>query len=163
MGTKIKSPVELLIGMQQIVPMKFHKTEDVLKIQKLLGQILLNPPNVAGWPGGKSWIDSNTIMLRLKLPSILLANAHISVTPKGEFEDSYKDFQQTKRKQLVKVDADWNHFERHYGSLTYSNLQRLLLVAELNDGTQRYLESLNKNSKRDVCIQLMSLPEYQMC
>ena len=46
-GTKIKSPIEFLVGMSRTVPIKFEKTKDVLKIQKLLGQMLLNPPNVA--------------------------------------------------------------------------------------------------------------------
>jgi hypothetical protein len=42
-----------------------------VKIQKLLGQSLLDPPNVAGWPGDRAWIDTNTLMIRLKLPSLI--------------------------------------------------------------------------------------------
>ena len=37
-----------------------------------LGQVLLYPPNVAGWKEGEAWIDSNSLMLRLKLPAALL-------------------------------------------------------------------------------------------
>jgi uncharacterized protein (DUF1800 family) len=32
----------------------------------LLGQMLLYPPNVAGWPSGKVWIDSSTLLLRCR-------------------------------------------------------------------------------------------------
>jgi hypothetical protein len=29
-----------------------------------MGQDVFNPPNVKGWPGGKSWINSTTLSLR---------------------------------------------------------------------------------------------------
>nr|WP_321228938.1 DUF1800 domain-containing protein [uncultured Psychroserpens sp.] len=163
-GNKIKSPIELLVGMNKIVPMTFKKQKDVFKVQKLLGQILLNPPNVAGWKGGKNWIDSNTIMLRLKLPSILLGNAQISVKPKGEFEDTYEDFYaKGKRKKILDVSANWKAFEKQFQNATVKNLREQLIIAQLSDGTQTYLDTLSQSSKREYCIQLMSLPEYQMC
>nr|WP_321248148.1 DUF1800 domain-containing protein [uncultured Psychroserpens sp.] len=163
-GSKIKSPIELLVGMSKIVPMTFKKQMDVFKIQMILGQILLNPPNVAGWKGGKNWIDSNTIMLRLKLPSILLGNAQISVKPKGEFEDSYEEFYaKGKGKRIINVTANWEAFEKQFQNATIKDLSEQLIIAQLSDGTQTYLESLSQSSKREYCIQLMSLPEYQMC
>ena len=30
-----------------------------------MGQILFYPPNVAGWPGGTSWINSSTLLARI--------------------------------------------------------------------------------------------------
>lgn len=162
-GGKIKSPIEFLVGMVKTVPVEFKKIKDVLKIQKLLGQILLNPPNVAGWEGGRSWIDSNTIMMRLKLPSVILANARISLTEKGEFEDSFKKYYKNKTSKFVTVEIDWKTFESQYKAVSINSLKSHLIVSKLNDGTKSYLETLSKTSKRDVCVQLMSLPEYQMC
>ncbi|WP_435412835.1 DUF1800 domain-containing protein [Psychroserpens mesophilus] len=163
-GTKIKSPIEFLVGLSRTVPVEFEKPEDMLKIQKLLGQTLLNPPNVAGWKGGKNWIDSNTIMLRLKLPSIILANAKISIKAKGEFEDSFEKYHTQKiRNKLVSVKVDWETFEKHYSNTSFEALQQQLILSELSNGTQTYLKTLSKNSKRNFCVQLMSLPEYQMC
>ncbi|WP_040252524.1 DUF1800 domain-containing protein [Psychroserpens mesophilus] len=163
-GTKIKSPIEFLVGLSRTVPVEFEKPEDLLKIQKLLGQTLLNPPNVAGWKGGKNWIDSNTIMLRLKLPSIILANAKISIKAKGEFEDSFEKYHTQKiRNKLVSVKVDWETFEKHYSNTSFEALQQQLILSELSNGTQTYLKTLSKNSKRNFCVQLMSLPEYQMC
>ncbi len=163
-GNKIKSPVELLVGMHKIVPMTFDSTQDVLKTQKLLGQVLLFPPNVAGWKGGRSWIDSNTIMLRLKLGSILLGNTQISVKPKGEFEDTYKEFYDKKKhKKMINVTANWNAFEKYYENATIADLTTLIINTHISDGTKLYLEKLSQTSKQEYCIQLMSLPEYQMC
>lgn len=163
-GSKIKSPIEFLVGMSRVVPIQYEKTKDVLKIQKLLGQVLLNPPNVAGWKGGKSWIDSNTIMLRLKLPSIILTNAKISIKEKGEFEDSFERYySKTNKNKFVSVKIDWKTFEEDYDNSFFEKLKSLLIIPELSDGTESYLQTLSQNSKRDYCVQLMSLPEYQMC
>ena len=62
-GTRIKSPVELLVGIRRLLPMELDKPEVQLLFERALGQILFYPPNVAGWPGGKNWIDSSTLML----------------------------------------------------------------------------------------------------
>lgn len=163
-GNKIKSPIDLVVGMGKIVPMTFESQKDLLKTQKLLGQVLLAPPNVAGWKGGRTWIDSNTIMLRLKLASILLGNAQISVKPKGEFEDSYEEFyDKKKRKKMINVVADWDTFEKQFQNEIISDLAIHIVVTPLSDGTKAYLKGLSQTSKREHCIQLMSLPEYQMC
>ncbi|OUS01457.1 hypothetical protein A9Q86_06655 [Flavobacteriales bacterium 33_180_T64] len=163
-GTKIKSPVELIVGICRTVPVQFKNTKDLLKIQSLLGQILLNPPNVAGWKGGKNWINSNTIMVRLKLPSILLANAEISIKKKGEFEDRFKKYYQKKRKnKFVSVKVDWGTFDGHFENESFNTLRTYLIIPTLSKGTNTYTETLSKSSKRDFCVQLMSLPEYQMC
>lgn len=37
---------------------------------RYLGQELLNPPNVAGWPGGRVWINTGTLPQRKTIPSL---------------------------------------------------------------------------------------------
>ena len=164
-GAKIKSPIEFLVGIYQVVvPYNFENRADVIKIQKLLGQFLLYPPNVAGWKGGRHWIDSNTMMLRLKLPSILLANANISIKEKGEFEDSFEKLNSKKSKfRLIPTKVDWETFDNNVKHSSYDDLMNLILLPKINLGTVSYLKELSKISKREFCIQLMSLPEYQMC
>ena len=163
-GTKIKSPLDFMVGLCRTVPITFHSDKDVLKIQKLLGQTLLNPPNVAGWKGGKNWIDSNSLMLRLKTASILLANAEISIREKGDFEDGFKKYSRQHRKnRFADVSVDWSTFESEFKNSSFDELKAHLILPEINQGTENYLESLSQNSKRSYCVQLMSLPEYQMC
>lgn len=165
MGAKIKSPIEYLVGMASTVPLTFENERDLLKIQKLLGQTLLDPPNVAGWKGDKGWIDANTIMVRLKLPSVILNNARISLREQGDFNASFREtyFKQNKGKLPFKTLPDWTTFQRNFKSIIIENLGDYLIQGHINKGTERYLKTLNKDSKRDYCIQLMSLPEYQMC
>ncbi|AXG70108.1 hypothetical protein KORDIASMS9_02337 [Kordia sp. SMS9] len=163
-GTKIKSPVEFLIGMHRVVPMEFEKKRELMYLQKLLGQHLLFPPNVAGWKGGRNWINPNTMMLRLRLPSVLLANGEIALDEKGEFEEDFERFNSKQNRQRkLKVTPDWSTFETNYKSTTVEALQEVLLTSPLNRGTQEYLDKLADQDLKETCIQLMSLPEYQLC
>ena len=70
-GVRIKSPIELVVGIQRMLPMKLGQEEALLLLQRTLGQILFYPPNVAGWPGGRSWIDSSSLMMRMRIPQML--------------------------------------------------------------------------------------------
>ncbi|MFP4844380.1 DUF1800 family protein [Winogradskyella sp. PE311] len=164
-GSKIKSPIEFLVGMSNVVPFKFERKKDILKIQKLLGQTLLDPPNVAGWKGGKGWIDANTIMIRLKLPSVMLNNAMISLKEHGDFNDSFRAnyFKRNKSKLPFKILPDWESFAKNFKSIKTEDLADVIIQGAINKGTSDYLKTLHKKSKQDYCIQLMSLPEYQIC
>lgn len=164
-GTKIKSPIDLIVGLNQNVPIQFNEQKHLLALQKLLGQVLLLPPNVAGWKGGTQWIDSNTILLRLRLASMLLNSAHISTKQKGEFNDRLDKFiKRAKEKHLpFKVDHDWSYFEKQFKNVSIDDLKNHLIIANLSTETEEFLNDLGKTSKQEHCIQLMSLPEYQMC
>lgn len=130
-----------------------------------MGQILFYPVNVAGWKGDKSWIDSNTILFRMKLPSIVLNNAVINLEEKGNFEDSFeKYYKETKKwNKYIKTIVNWEEFENNYGQLSPKELQDLLINSELDRDTQNLLDSLKIESNKAFCIQLMSIPEYQLC
>ena len=164
-GTKIKSPIEFLVGMHTIVPFSIEKNKHSLLIQKLLGQILLRPPNVAGWKGGKTWIDSNTIVTRLRLPSVLLNNAEITYSDKGGLEDEVRNFSEKKlrRRTFIKSTSDWRSFENSFPTESNNELIKQILISPINKGTLEILENSELVSKQDFCIQLLSLPEYQLC
>ncbi|WP_458628418.1 DUF1800 domain-containing protein [Winogradskyella sp. PC D3.3] len=160
-GSKIKSPIEYLVGLTNTVPVTFEKEKDLIKIQKLLGQTLLDPPNVAGWKGDKAWIDANTIMVRLKLPSVILNNAVIA---SGEHDAFKKKFMKKHRGKLpFKTLPNWAAFLDNFEAVATENLQDYMLQGTINKGTSDYLKTLSKVSKQECCVQLMSLPEYQMC
>ena len=160
-GVKIKSPIDYFVGLANTVPVKFEGEKDLVKIQKILGQTLLDPPNVAGWKGDKAWIDANTIMVRLKLPSVMLNNAVIALDENDEFRKAY--FKKNKRKLPFSTQPDWDSFLEHYKAVRTENLQDYIIQGNINKGTADYLKTLSKTSKQEYCIQLMSLPEYQMC
>jgi uncharacterized protein (DUF1800 family) len=83
-GARIKSPVDLLVGIRRLLPMKIANEDVQLLIQRLLGQLLFYPPNVAGWPGGASWIDSSSLMFRLRIPGLIYASGEFQQQPKDD-------------------------------------------------------------------------------
>ncbi|RUA32058.1 MAG: DUF1800 domain-containing protein [Bacteroidetes bacterium] len=164
-GVKIKSPIELLVGIQRSVDVKFEKPKQRIFIQKMMGQTLLDPPNVAGWKGGKNWIDSNTMMFRLKLASILLYHNEIELIAKGEFDDSFDDYymENKKGKQKIKTLVNWNQFDNEFASLDLEGMQDQLINCEISPETKSFLSKLSVSNHRAYCVQLMSIPEYQLC
>jgi uncharacterized protein (DUF1800 family) len=68
--TRPKSPAECLAGMVRQLQ-GFSNGAAWPNAARSLGQQLFYPPNPAGWPGGKSWINANTIIGRSNAASAL--------------------------------------------------------------------------------------------
>ena len=164
-GVKIKSPVELLVGIRRVVPVTFTKKNQLNYLQKMMGQVLLYPENVSGWKGGKNWIDSNTLMFRMKLASLILNDAVINLEEKGAFEDSFNKYynKEIKRNKYIKTIKNWDFFTKNHLNLKPNELRDLLIVSKLDKDTAVLLDELRVTSNKDYCIQLMSIPEYQLC
>ena len=164
-GVKIKSPIELLVGINKTVPVRFNKIKQLNYLQKMMGQILLYPENVAGWKGDKNWIDSNTLMFRMKLASLILNNAIINLEEKGDFEDTFEMYyKKAKNKnRFIKTTKDWTYFDEVYSDVSSKELKETIIVSKLDKDTESFLNNLEITSHRDFCIQLMSVPEYQLC
>jgi len=77
MATQIKSPVVLVISTYRKMGLKELPTiPDFGRLTGTLGQTLFDPPNVAGWAGGRTWITPATLMQRGNLfRDVLFANA----------------------------------------------------------------------------------------
>ncbi|HTR84013.1 MAG TPA: DUF1800 domain-containing protein [Reyranella sp.] len=63
-GALIKSPVELIVGSVHLLGLPVHDPTQLVRMMGGLGQLPFDPPNVKGWPGGESWITTNTLLLR---------------------------------------------------------------------------------------------------
>ena len=71
-GAKIKTPIELVAGTARSLGFKAGdgksiSAEYLVRIADVLGQKLLDPPNVAGWPGYRIWISTVTLPERHKM------------------------------------------------------------------------------------------------
>ena len=65
MTTQIKSPVVLVISTYRKMGLRELPTvPDFGRLTGALGQTLFDPPNVAGWAGGRTWITPATLMQR---------------------------------------------------------------------------------------------------
>ena len=183
-GTRIKSPIELIAGIQRMLPMEVDNQEALLLLQRILGQMLFYPPNVAGWPGGKAWIDSSTLMLRLRLPQLMSDKDELNVAPKddddqmmGRGNDESEAKTNKANKKLgklgrpIQVDIDWNFYTKNFESIPREELMNSIIETLFQTKTNLTAGALKKfvdesgreNFIKTATIQLMSTPEYQMC
>jgi uncharacterized protein (DUF1800 family) len=73
-GQRIKSPIELLIGLA--ATLQLDPSEDLARLiaqgSQRLGQALFDPPSVKGWPSGRDWINTQTLRDRAAATAQLL-------------------------------------------------------------------------------------------
>jgi uncharacterized protein (DUF1800 family) len=172
-GVLIKSPVELTTGIRRTLPMTIRNQSSQILIQRLLGQWLFNPPNVAGWPGGKAWIDSSSLMLRLKLPQLIKEDEIITFKPKSNDDTEMGNQQQVKSNRYqIMADIHWNAWSKNFLHIdadkllpTISGLLLLQQTDNIDQGTVRkFIGNKNFGSSIEAyTLAIMSLPEYQLC
>ena len=64
-GTHIKGPVELIVSTYRRLGLKaLPGVPDFNAASGELGQVLLNPPTVAGWAQGRAWVTPATLLAR---------------------------------------------------------------------------------------------------
>jgi len=69
----VKSPVEFVVGTYSTLGLPAID-EFALAALGQMGQRLFYPPNVAGWPGGKNWLTSGTMIARQNFLTRLLGS-----------------------------------------------------------------------------------------
>jgi uncharacterized protein (DUF1800 family) len=181
-GIKIKSPIELLAGIRRMLPMELENEESQLILQRILGQTLFYPPNVAGWPGGRSWIDSSTLMMRMRLPQLFTDNDELNVSPKTDDDQAMGRMNEEetngsrkngmgKTGKPIKTSIAWHDYLKYFESTPREQLPESINAALLQlkpsfstDVIKHYSDSNSRESFiKTATIQVMSTPEYQMC
>lgn len=183
-GAKIKSPVELMAGIQRMLPMKLQNEEALLLLQRVLGQVLFFPPNVAGWPGGRNWIDSSSLMMRMRLPMLINDSDEMNVRPKDDDDqmmgrsDPNEDPKNKAQRMInratgrpIIADIDWRLYVKNYESVPRESLVEAITKTLLQtkpgvspDIIKQYADAAGRESFiKTATMQVMSLPEYQLC
>lgn len=161
-GNRIKSPIELMAGMMRTLPMNIQNPENLIVYQKLLGQMLLYPPNVSGWPNGKSWIDSSTLMLRLQIPQIWSGLRPLDYRPKedNDLDMGLKNNTNTLTKSFKNpnITIDWARMEKIFNGKNVEDY----LIQSSKSLDMSSVKNFSDNSVKMNVINLMSTPEYQL-
>jgi hypothetical protein len=172
---KIKSPTELMIGYLKMygfsnLNLGYDDTPKsdfayLYDSSKILQQQLFEPPNVAGWPGQRDWINTSTYAQRSGFTDALLngrrpngAKLPLQVNPL----DFARSFDTSEH-----ADAFVNEIVDTFVQYPLSNTKRQNLLQTLLDGT--ILANYNTyTAMADSRLQklfkaIMRLPEYQLC
>ncbi len=71
-GKQIKSPTDWLAGMVRSLPLHTFPEKLGPQILKQMGQDLFDPPSVKGWDGGRNWINTSTLLLRINVTKMFI-------------------------------------------------------------------------------------------
>ncbi|MEL6330166.1 MAG: DUF1800 domain-containing protein [Planctomycetota bacterium] len=71
-GRRIKSPIELVVGAIRTLNAPARDLGVLIEATALMGQQVMLPPSVAGWDGGRSWINTSTLFVRQNTMNFLL-------------------------------------------------------------------------------------------
>ncbi|MFK5922203.1 MAG: DUF1800 domain-containing protein [Verrucomicrobiota bacterium] len=110
MGSHIKGPVELAIGAIRDLGIKEVNYASIDAAVNQMGQMLFEPPNVAGWNEGRTWINAERILIRYNQMAKILEQNNVDLVDllKNEKVDSSDKVvsQLVKACLVVKPDPD---------------------------------------------------------
>src|SRR5205807_9678326 len=77
-----------------------------------LGQSPFDPPNVKGWPGGESWITTNTLLLRQQFLRRMVEATTVSPMDAGNMS-ARLNRRSERREQMAPADDAGQMMEQH--------------------------------------------------
>lgn len=175
-GAVIKSPLDHIVGILRQYDMALPASENpnrpfmrtVLEATAVLGLEILNPPNVAGWPGYRTWLNTTTYPLRNVLGDALIFGLDLTGRPLRTSIDVQKfgawfpslatadAFVADAASYLLAMDLD--------DSQKAELLETLLQGAQTYEWTQFVMTDPDKTTLRlQLLLQaVMRLPEFQL-
>ena len=184
--TQIKSPVQLTVGSLRILDVNVPPQPKVmLGAVRSMGQMLFFPPNVKGWDGGQTWINSTTLLNRYNFANAVvhgeLPSAMLGLGPKAieRFKEKGREkvhvpfhcdvtrLCDTNKLQSAEQCAD--HFWNLLVQYPPSPGARQTLVKFLNTGADGGTTTFSPRQTyavdklKGLVHLIMSSPEYQLC
>ena len=174
---RIKSPVEYVLGAARAVYREYEEENAAyqpLPHQVLtprvsaMAQTLFAPPNVKGWPGGRAWLTTSTLLERNNFASALASGSlwepkdvafaiAAEVPPSKAFDPArvIEEENATKPEEIVRVLLDV-----YLPSGIRVDAQQTL-VAFVAEGKPTGLKL--ESRVREAVHAILTLPEYQLC
>ncbi len=161
MGCNIKSPIDYLIGLSRQFSITYINTKLLFRLQASLGMQLFFPPNVAGWPGGKLFIDSSTLLLRMKLPSALLNDTGLEVEDRIDDPDAQAKENIFANKKL-ETEVNWTPLLEETKGLDFDKLLKIYLLKQPSQKVIDKVKSDTTLGQKEMILKIVSLPEYSL-
>jgi len=166
----IKSPIELGVNnLRMLKPTRVTASTltYIIRSSTSLDQDLLNPPNVAGWPGQRSWINATTLVTRNVFSETYVMGGNIDNPGNPRFTQIEVDamalarsFGVTKATELI------DSFTAHLLRYPIDEATRDFLITVLVGSADPDDWSLNypgaDRQVKDCLVQIMRLPEFQL-
>jgi hypothetical protein len=88
---RIKSPVEFVLGAVQAAWTGPVGTPGLAAAIGKMGQKLFAPPNVKGWPGGRAWLSTSTLLARNNFADEVAMGKGSTNRPAGPFDSEAEE------------------------------------------------------------------------
>ena len=167
-GMLYKSPVDLLVEYKRALKFQTSDPRSLIKVQKVLGQILFFPPNVAGWKGGRTWINSSSILLRMRLPLILFGSK-LDIASAPNYDAEALGRRQEKEIQRLRLKAEWDAVTNRFQAedqIVNTVLNDLLAVKLTSLSPEFFEKGWQATGEKDkikwLVSRTMALPEFQL-
>ncbi len=136
--TRYAWPVEFAARAVKEVGWAGYTVSDAVTALASMGQVLFEPPDVAGWDLGQSWFSSGTMLARMNLGSTLTSNQRFNLRdaakPYGKTPDSLLSWM-LDRLSMAHLDSttynDLRNFLTGSGAWTGSDAQLLVKASGL--------------------------------
>ncbi|MBF6600202.1 MAG: DUF1800 domain-containing protein [Dehalococcoidia bacterium] len=155
---QVKSPTEYVVGAARLLGVQGNG-RGLAQASRLMGQVLFNPPDVSGWPGGRTWIGTSTWFARVNFAAALVngggrARARTAQAPNvaSLFASPASAQEAVGQAALATVDGQ------------LSAPSRAALAAYLDDGAGFATLAADQRDARlrGLVALLLSSPEYQL-
>jgi uncharacterized protein (DUF1800 family) len=155
---RVKSPAEFVVGVIRTLDVPLLAIKKLPDVIESMGQDLLNPPNVAGWPGGRNWINTRTLLARVNFSSQVTSE----MNRRGQLMERVRD-------DLLAPDTELSTPEEIVNAIwdalmpgqAMGEREKAALLAYVKDGAQG--GKVNLRAKLPGLLSLvMGTPEYQM-
>ena len=175
---RVKSPLEFLVGAIRALGLETNAV-GLVNVLSIMGQVPLDPPNVAGWPGdgaSAAWMSTQAWITRINFTDLMVAiagGAHPKGGPKINLTSSggQAAIQQAITRQKI---ASADDLVRYYVAVLLDNMldtsRRAVLADALTNSpiqggatfTLAGGKKISAAATVEMLYLLMSLPEYQM-
>lgn len=165
MGNRIKSPADLLTGFRRQVGLTFKDEQVLFALQRILGQTVGHPPNVAGWKDGRAWIDASTLVFRMRLGEALLSNSDLELQTRELPEQPNYG-----KMDKLQTELSLQHFYELCAGLSDTELTEFIcgVTAVPQNKLHARIRPVQaawplENKVQHVLLETVRSPEYQLC
>jgi uncharacterized protein (DUF1800 family) len=160
-GAQIKSPVQLVLGTVRILGLPLPPMQVLRNVLQQMGQVPFNPPNVKGWPGGRTWINAATLFVRYNT-CVALVGGNV---PRRPGRPERRDRDETKLRLLAKFKPQGANAAEQLVDYWVAKLIQRPIDA---DKRKVLVESVGQFASDEFAVRKMvqlivSMPEYQLC
>jgi uncharacterized protein (DUF1800 family) len=165
-GSQIKSPVQLVVGSVRMLGVDMPPQRTLVGTLTQMGQVPFMPPNVRGWIGGRSWINTSTIFVRYNTgvwltggqgPGALQGRLTGKNMRIGSGGGSTVDFSPNTAVADASPDQLVDNWVARLIQRPIDPHQRQTLIDAVGEDDNR------QQAERRLVQLILSMPEYQLC